>query len=356
MRRATSCRRGFTLIELTLAVAMLVTLSFVLFGFLRGGMGMYRSGEARRDTYERAQVLLEQLTRDLRCVAAPLRGDPGEAPGIRLLGDRDDEGRPRLRFVRFAGEERFDRVLRAAGTRPGAEAYVDLRDDVREAAAGELRAPAGLMEVAYVAAPLEGGGSVWLWRGVRSPIGGPGSLFRPENLPVPNEPPPPTLQPMTGGVLHLGFRFRGRASDGSLAWMDSWDSTRGVDPRFERYAGASSLEDPRDDVLPGAIEVRFLLEEPQGPATRLTRSVAEHAEVLPVNSTKLLSLDSGGGLVLVEGEWMRVAVRDPGSFTIVERGLLGSATSPHPVRARVRTGSLFRRVIDVPTTREDWNE
>ena len=54
---------GFTLVELTLSIAMLVTLTMVLFGFLRTGMGLYRAGEGRRDVYERAQILLDHVVR-----------------------------------------------------------------------------------------------------------------------------------------------------------------------------------------------------------------------------------------------------------------------------------------------------
>lgn len=358
MRRAgPRTARGFTLIELTLSIALLVTLTVVLFGFLRGGMGMYRSGEGRRDTYERAQILLDDFARELGALAAPVVDLQTASPAPALLADRDDHGRPRIRFLRSLGEERTDAVLRLAGTRPGATRTVDGVEDLREARDGELLAPGGRMEVAYLRAPgPSGDGTIWLYRAVRAPVGGPGSLFDDAVLPAGEEPPGPPFLPLDGGILHLGFRFRGMDGQGNPFSTEIWDSTRGRMKDFERHRGPASLADPRDDVMPGAIEVELVLEEPGSGEVRLTRGVSDADTVLPVTSTKPLGLDKGEGLVLVEGEWMRVAVADTRTLKLTERGLHGSDPARHPERARVRVGVTFRRFVEVPVRREVWDE
>ena len=367
VRQAGSGARGMTLIELTMAMGMLVTLSMVLFGFLRTGMGLYKQGEGRRDVYERAQILLDLLVRDLDQVAAAPRR-PGVAPRITLLGDRDDAGRSRLRFVRSLGTETVDPVLRQAGTGPRPEAVVDLVDDVQEAYRGKLRAPEGLMEVAYVARREEvrasqrkksGSGEapgVWLYRGVRSPIGGGGSLFDNQQMPARNQEPGAAFRPLTSGVLQLGFRYRGIDKTGKPEWFDTWDSTRGRLTAFGLFVDPSSLGDSSDDVMPSAIEATLVLEEPGAGRVFLTRAIQATSRSLSVNTTNLLKLDGDEGWVRIDDEWIRVSIQGATTLKVEDRGGRGTEATGHDARARVRFGSSFQRVIPVPVGwREAWN-
>lgn len=361
MRHGAETRtRGMSLVELTLAMAMLVTLSMVLFGFLRTGMGLYKQGEGRRDIYERAQILLDQLVRDLDAIAATDRL-PGVPPNERLIGDRDDAGRPRLRFVRSLGTETVDPVLREAGTSAEATAYVDLVDDTEEAAAGILRAPGGRMEVVYLTtrpSPKPGErsneGETWLLRGIRSPIGGEGSYFNDDNLPVRTREPGPSLRPLTSGVLHLGFRYRGSGADGTREWLDRWDSTRGRVPEFERFVGPESTADSGDDVFPSGVEIELVLEEPGRGRVFLTRPITEGSGSLSVNATSLLDLGGDDGWVLIDDEWMLVEEKGSTVFKILDRGGRGTTEASHDARARVRSGSRFRRVVPVAVGAEAW--
>lgn len=357
---------GMTLIELTLAMAMLVTLSMVLFGFLRTGMGLYKQGEGRRDVYERAQILLDLLVRDLDAVAATPRR-PSVPARVTMIGDQDDSGRPRLRIVRALGTETIDPVLRQAGTGRSPSAVIDLSDDVEEARAGKLRAPEGLMEVAYLAyrreapaAQRKGGrtdpASVWLYRGVRSPIGGEQSLFNELSLPTRNQEPGAAFRPLTSGVLHLGFRYRGRSAAGRPEWFDSWDSTRGRMIGFPLYVDAASLRDSSDDIFPSAIEVQLVLEESGAGRVMLTRPLSDAAGTISVNSTGLLKLDGDDGWVRIDDEWIRVSIRSASVLKVEQRGGRGTQAAGHDGRARVRAGSRFTRVIPVPVGRQEtWN-
>ncbi len=338
---------GFTLVELTLSIAMLVTLTMVLFGFLRTGMGLYRAGEGRRDVYERAQILLDQVVRDFDGIAATRR-QPGVPARITLLGDRDANGRPRLRFVRSLGDEMVDPVLRGAGTRPGATGYVDLVGDVDESRYGLLLPPGGLMEVAYLSTTRREDSSVWLYRGVRSPIGGPGSLFAEGAMPFENQAPSETLRPLTSGVLHFGLRYRGRDKAGAAKWMETWDSTRGRLPAFDLHLGPESLLDSSDDVFPSAIEVTMVLEEPGKGRTFLARDLSEVGSSLTVNSTSLMDLSGDPGWVRIDDEWMQVTVANSRTFKVIERGGRGSVVASHDRRAPVLAGSRFMRTIPVP--------
>lgn len=342
-------RHGFSLVELTLSIAMLVTLTLVLFGFLRTGMGIYRSGESRRDVYERAQILLDQIVRDFDAVAAGSR-TPGVSARIAFLGDRDEVGRPRVRFVKALGSESTDEVLRLAGTRAGASAYVDLQDDLEEARTGSLLPTRGLMEVAYLTRRAEDG-TTWLFRAVRSPIGGKGSLLDDAALPAPDEETPAVYRPLTSGVLFFGLRYRGGVG-GRTEWTDLWDSTRGRLPAFALHRDESSLSDASDDVFPLAVELTLVLEEEGRGKTILTRAAGASSGSLRVNSTSLLPLEGDDGWVRVDDEWIRVAVQNGTTYRVLERGGRGSDDVPHETRARVVAGSRFTRTVPVPVGRE----
>ena len=352
--------RGMSLVELTLAMAMLVTLSMVLFGFLRTGMGLYKQGEGRRDIYERAQILLDQLVRDLDGIAATERL-PGVPPVERLIGDRDDAGRPRLRFVRSLGTETVDPVLREASTNAGATAYVDLVDDTAEANAGTLRAPGGRMEIVYLttrprpkSSDRSGEGETWLLRGIRSPIGGEGSYFVDDNLPRGSREPIPSLRPLTSGVLHLGFRYRGIGNDGTRQWFDVWDSTRGRVSEFDRFVGSESIADSGDDVFPSGVEIELVLEEPGRGRVFLTRPISEGSGSLSVNATSLLDLGGDEGWVRIDDEWILVEEKSSTVFKVIDRGGRGTTEAAHDARARVKAGSRFRRVVPVAVGAEAW--
>ena len=396
VRSAARAERGLTLIELTLSIAMLVTLTIVLFGFLRTGMGLYRQGEGRRDVFERAQILLDRLARDLDEVAAPIR-EPGRAPRVRFVGDRDDSGTPRLRFVRTLGTESVDPVLRRSGTTPFPTGVVDLVDDMEEAARGKLRASEGLMEVVWLAAAPRPSRrnpepEVRLLRGIRTPIGGRGSFFDENALARARaksierveagiagtgaddrddgaarsavsrsqsaeevELPPATLRPLTGGVLWLGLRYRAPGADGGPAeWSDLWDSTRGRTNAFDRYVSDASRTDSGDDILPDAVELTLVLEEPGAGRVFLTRKLSESTTRIEVNSTDLIDLRGDEGWIRIGNEWILAKVASGTRLQAMERGGRGTTAVAHDERVRVRAGARFRRTVPIPVGRGIW--
>ncbi|MBI5780020.1 MAG: type II secretion system protein [Planctomycetes bacterium] len=57
--------RGFTLVEIIIAVSIFVFLSVLLVEFLQRGLDLWKTGENRGDVYERGQIVMEQIKKDL---------------------------------------------------------------------------------------------------------------------------------------------------------------------------------------------------------------------------------------------------------------------------------------------------
>jgi hypothetical protein len=181
----------------------------------------------------------------------------------------------RLLFVRRLFEERTVPALRDAGQRAagGQPWFGNAR-----ANAADLQATESLVETALVPQPdLRKGyeGRLVLWRGVKSPIGGKESLFqraRRDGSGLEGA----ILEPVAEDVLYFGLAFLDASVSDAAAAPDAggplvvWDSTRGILPSGDGYAGfrhargPASLDEPDDDVFPDAVRITVILTSPPG--------------------------------------------------------------------------------------------
>jgi general secretion pathway protein J len=96
MSRQHHSARGFTLLELLVAITLLGVLMAALFGALRLGARVWETGEARLDDSARVQVVQDFLRRRLgqTMPLTEVTGDPHAAGELLFAGEPD-----RLRFV-----------------------------------------------------------------------------------------------------------------------------------------------------------------------------------------------------------------------------------------------------------------
>lgn len=396
-------RGGYTLLELLIAMSLLIILGGGLVTFLNQGISIWRISQRRGRDYERARALLDQVASDLRCAMRPPRGT-ASGSWIRFVADNAPYGRQRLRFVRATSAESSDSILREGGRYLSTRtpACVDGITDALEADQGLLAAPGGSLEVYYMQDPRPG--SSLVWRGVRSPIGGPGSLLIDTNVEgeLPPPPPPPSSVPGPGstaeairaeppeeaapepldaaaimgiekeeeaslpswaaeiealylsefavpvaqGILYFGFSFWGPETT-------TWDDAPGR--RTERGRGAKRFWDSTESVsgggLPERVEVVVVTGVPEDPApARLLERLAADGKRMVLSEALELQGDPRDRLVLVDGEWIAVEEAQGAVLQVREngRGRRGTAVVHHDQGAPVRTGRTFRRVVDLP--------
>jgi prepilin-type N-terminal cleavage/methylation domain-containing protein len=402
-----SCRsRGYTLLEMLIAMSLLVLLGGGLVTLLRESIATWNTAENRGKLYEEARAVLDRVADDLRSTVIRSHA-AGDDSWVEFLSDLGPGGKQRLRFVRATSGETADSVLRKGGTylSTRAPAAYDGREDTREADEGFLAAPGGLMEVLYAQDPRPG--KRWLWRGVRSPVGGPDSLFIDANLgeeravrlkaesksapadekkpeAVPGEPLPADEErgfylravavPVCKDVLFLGFNFWLPATS---TWREVpplrdpkpgqesgptpfWDSTRAIldldgdRDEFVWKREAGSLDDPKDDVFPEQVQITLTLGEGENAMPpRLAEELGDGMKTLTLSRELLLPDDPEDRYVLVDDEWIAIEKAEGTKLTVAPdgRGERWTKAVKHDRGTQVELGTTFRRVVEIPGSR-----
>ena len=88
--------RGFTLIELMVAMSLLLVLGLMLVGILRHSLELWHESENTREIYANIRTITATMQDDLEALYAE-NDSSGE---ILFLLDQDTYGRQRLRFIR----------------------------------------------------------------------------------------------------------------------------------------------------------------------------------------------------------------------------------------------------------------
>ena len=108
---------AMTLIELLVAFVILLMLVAALVTLTTRSLETWGSGEARKDMYDRAQVVLDLISSDVRNMYAEnewYTNGMQALPAPALQCDLDKNNRPRIRFVRDGNAA----VMRAAPPNP----------------------------------------------------------------------------------------------------------------------------------------------------------------------------------------------------------------------------------------------
>jgi len=356
---------GFTLAEVLVAIAIFAVLSTMLFSLVGTSLSIFRDGERSRELYEIGPGVLDSVAEDLRGLASGGRRTE-RSPDLLLVLDRDGSRDPRLRLVRTLGRDAADRRFRLAGTGVEPKETIDLRSAPAAADEGKLRASGGFVEVAYALRPMTDAsgavipGTSVLVRGIRSPIGGPGSFFSDEFDPDPAA--GLALFPVVDGVLRFDVACWGpetRSWDGAGADGGPepiWDSSRARLRDFRLHVGDESAADPRDDVFPRRVRVALVLDRPDDRAsgTFLAKPLGAGESTLAADDAKRVpAAGDPDPWVKIGAEWIRVGSRGPGNeVKLVERGGRGTEAASHAAGAPIRVGVGFECVVEIASPRE----
>lgn len=369
-------RRGFTLIELMVAIGILLVLGMMIIGFWRGALTISRTGQARGKVYETAQIVHRMTREDLSQVAAPSPHADGDNATGSFLVTRDPYGRQILCFTRAWGEQLttlagYDSGRTSTGQGYGAAFSGRNVNDALLPSDGDI-------EVCWMLEPY--GRDLRLMRAVESP---PGLSF---------------------GLIDRVGRWLGdypKAEPGSLLQARAADeiedeivgATDAGDWWYREPAYWEPFEQAADNVLAFVVECwddRTATWEagPTGPLTewsfsarmgdglwplpwavRITLVVAADA---PLDAA--LELDGVLGLgdtfvrvdgdtrnypdggtpdayLCVNGELIAYGAKGSDGFSSCVRGAFGTTEREHPTGSIVRAGEAFSWVIQLPVSR-----
>ena len=135
-------RRGYTLMELLIAMCLLIVLGGGLATFLGHGVSTWRRAENRGRVHETARALLEGIADDLRSTAirtGPRRVERGSAPPDRLRAQARLRFCGRLRAMRRPHPPRWDAPLRAHAPRSWTQERPRRRVRVSDGPGGLMR-------------------------------------------------------------------------------------------------------------------------------------------------------------------------------------------------------------------------
>lgn len=342
-----------TLLELLVAFFVLLLLVGALVSLSTRSLEVWTSGEARKELYDRAEVVLSAISKDLRNVYVEnelFNNGLRDLPPPALICDLDRQKNPRLRFVRTGAPA----VVRAQGGAGSPQTVIP----------PTYYGPT--WEVAYVLDPEPE--KAVLYRGTRGfDRRLTGTLLRA----VEYERSSDTLfqtcfTPVETGVLYVGYDFW---TQFTTTWDDAplqkaaanskqkvgaetrWDSTRREDDKFYFHRRRFDRTNP-DFVYPEIIRVTVTIEHltPDQHGIKLLEAVDERSASIRLTHTR--SLPDAPGLIKVGGEWIEYGGKGDTEIFKVRRGRRFTTPSAHAAQAAVRFGETFTTEVKPAAYRE----
>ena len=399
--------RGFTLLEILVAMSLFTVIGLGVVMLMRTGVEMFVKGNEQSQVEDRLEQSLPRVENDLRHGLVPMQvdripfdpkvPDPVEEPdalppanrfvsGVHTFrfGERDVACRF-LAFVRdTTGLSEIAMYADRAGTSARADSYIDGKNDEQEFKEHRHLPTGGACEVLYIWLPDEkrmGVGAVY--RAYRSPIGGEGTLLDPKSHDVLEKvfrvvDPQPVFQEVvlfdvtfwTQWTTHWDWSageptVRGRPTDAKQTKVEpcgpsaSWDSTRGMLPveQFALAKGAYSFNFSTDDIWPHAVRIAYALAESE---TTLVAGMGVTDATFTVSATDFAT---GRGELLgqymkIGTEWVSLSGRDGqrrDTFHVRDRGAKGTVRVAHAALEPVYYGRVFDFTIPIPAFRDDNN-
>lgn len=401
--------RGFTLMEVLVAMSLFTLLGFAVVALVRSAAEMYATGTRQSVQDDHVAMSLPRLEDDLRHVRLPAQRDripfdpknpdpqkePEPLPPENRMVSGFHEwklgrGNFRVRYLAFvrdaSGLSELEAYLLKAGTNPKADAWIDGRDDEQEYRENRHLPTGGAVEVLWIFVPDEsrpGAGAVH--RAFRTPVGGAKTLLDPANHDTPEELRANyrTTQ-IISDVIHFDLLFWTQytnhwewdpgqpsvwkrpqtAAEAKSVQVPcgpslTWDSTRGIfdAQTFRLSKGADSLRFAADDIWPRRVLVRFALAEEE---TALAAPLDTNARAFTVYASDFATGrgELFGAPMKVGSEWITLGGRDPNrrdTFRIDRRGVYATTALAHPEDTPVYFGRVLEVAVSIPAFRDDNN-
>jgi prepilin-type N-terminal cleavage/methylation domain-containing protein len=356
-------RRGFTLIEMMVAIALLLMLGMMVIGFLRGALNATREATARGLMVENAQTVLRQVSTELlQVIPEPAHADGNRADTAFVIMS-DPLGRQMIAFTRAWGEEQRTLAGYDAGRASSRQGYS--RDFTGRNVRDPVRATGGAIEVVYVMEPVPDG--MRLYRAERSPPRAGGLIDTMMEWCVEfagsyDDPlvPMAAIREMEIDGESLWSQFHLVADNilglGVECW-DDWDRTRtwhqGSDGPVTRWSMGQRRQEGKY-VLPRALRLTVLVAADGALRTETLLGAqlgGQDTAVFADMAQDFPDVGSGSAYLRVNNEVIAYGSRAGRTFGNAQRGALGTTPTPHPPQSAVIGGEAFQRIVQLPVTR-----
>jgi hypothetical protein len=346
-----------TLVELLVAFVILLMLVAALVTLTTRSLETWTAGEARKDMYDRAQVVLDLISADLRNLYAEDEfflnpgGQPLTPPMLQC--DSDKNNRPRIRFVRSGNPA----VMRA----PAGNGPLNI--------APSLYGP--MWEIAYVLDPDPDANL--LHRGIRGfDRRKTDTLLNPVEYSSAGDPLwKSCFTQVESGILYVDYRFwtqftttwdesvaihrndrkRSRSPSQSQSGPEKrWDSTR-RDPSFYFHRPMKDVGNP-DFVYPEIIQVTVTVEagSPDLHGVKVAEAVDDRSTYIHLSHTR--GMPDGPAMVKIGGEWIEYREKSTNDLSGLRRGQRNTRSGSHPIGTPVHFGETFTTEVKLPVYRE----
>ena len=353
LRSDSSKISGMSLMELLVAFTIFVMLISILVGFLFTGLGFWSTGEKRKDVYDRSQVILEQISEDIRNTFADADLRFTSVPAY-FVCDIDRNKNQRLRFVRNGDASK-------------------LRVNIpRNLPAVPQRYYTDLFEVCYVM-DSDAGKDI-LWRGIRyfDRNTQQGSIFSRDIDDLTSLLWRNNFTKIGDGVLYVGYKFwtqytntwdtkykikkpeRGRREQ--IGPEVIWDSSRRTFLRdFFFFKDVFDARRP-DFVYPKIVQVTLVVEPfvVGYRGSHLVEAMQENGSRIVVENPK--ELPDAPSFIKIEKEWIEYKEKSGSVLTVSNRGVRGTRAVSHKVGSPVKFGETFTLEVYLPAYRISEDE
>jgi hypothetical protein len=351
-----------TLVELLVAFAVFLVLVGLLVSLSTTGLDTWQEGEARKDSFDRGRLVLDQISTDLRNMFADTQWHLLENRRLVHAGlycDTEGAGQ-RLRFVRVGHEDEMRPDPDKKLVRPRSEKYYT-----------------DLWEIAYLLNPE--GKPTGLYRGVRffDRNAVDATLLDQRMIEETKSPNwARSFNLLDSGVLWIGYRFWTKYT---TTWDTkypvkqaprlirqedtknepriqvgphlAWDSSRGKIPEFRVFFKQLPDDDP-DFAYPEIVQVSVVVESQ-------STEVSGAKLAIPISdSDTTVLLHSGRGVpeapdyVLIDKEWIGYTGKDGPRLTGCVRAARRTKAEAHELNDSVRFGDTFVTDVAIPAYRE----
>jgi hypothetical protein len=311
----------------------------------------WSTGENRKEMYDRAQVVLDSISRDIRntYVENEVFDDGRKELQVPLFAcDLDRSKQQRLRFVRTGNP-----YVMGVGAAPATARRI-----LPVMSYGEQ------WEVSYVMHPDPA--KATLYRGLRSFDRQPANNLLRATEPTDPE-ANPAFRPLESGVLYVGFRFW---TQYTTTWEEGvpitkvssnskqrsgpetlWDSTRHEEKRFKFHRRGFDRTNP-DFVYPEIVQITLHAESgtPETTGVKLADQIDDRSAMVRLTHTR--GLPDAPALVKIDGEWMEYGGKTLTELTEVRRGRRSTAPASHAALTPVRFGEVFTTEVRLAAYRE----